>query len=103
VENLSDLLSNEPIAVFPLKATRRIDYQVQVEVVRLDSDFEGKTSLITRWGILSDEDKKLLLIRWSRYSEPAGSQDYEALVAAQSRALEKLSREIAAAIKVLSR
>ena len=47
------------------------------------------------------ETKKLLAVKRLNVAEPALGQDYRALVSAQSRALEKLSREIAETIKTL--
>ena len=38
----------------------------------------------------------------TRFTEPAGSQGYEALLATQSRALMHLSRDIAVAVKRIS-
>ena len=45
---------------------------------------------------------KVLVMKKSSTQEPTGSSSYEAMVAAQSRALERMSREIAEEIKNLS-
>jgi hypothetical protein len=57
--------------------------------------------LIARWAIVEGKEKKLVSVRKSTIIEPSGAKSYEAMVAADSRALEKLSREIAEAIKTL--
>jgi uncharacterized lipoprotein YmbA len=53
--------------------------------------------------VFKAKDKKPLLVGKSSMAEPAKTKGYEALVAAQSRALEHLSHEIAEAIKSLPR
>jgi uncharacterized lipoprotein YmbA len=53
------------------------------------------------WRVFRGDGKIMLVARKSNLSEPAGGGDYKSLVAAQSRALGQLSREIAEAIKTL--
>jgi uncharacterized lipoprotein YmbA len=100
-ENLSVLLSTETVIVYPGPRPSSVDYQIAVDVIRFDGPLGGDVSLIARWAILEGKDKKLLSVRKSTIVEPSGARGYEAMVAADSRALEKLSREIAEAIKTL--
>lgn len=102
IENLSVLLSKDLFTIFPFRGPEPIDYQVEVEVIRFDGRLGGDASLMTRWSIFGEDDKKLLLTRKSSFKEATGGPGYEALVAAQSRTVEALSREIAGAIKGLS-
>ncbi len=97
-ENLSILLSTDRVAVYPWK-TPPIDYQVAVNVTRFDGKPGGDVSLIARWTILGDNGKKVILDRRSSLSEEASEDDYDAIVSAQSRLIEALSREIATAIE----
>ncbi len=55
--------------------------------------------LEVRWSIFKGPEKKLLKTGRSSISEPLTGADYGDLVAAQSRALAKLSQEIATAIQ----
>jgi len=98
-ENLSILLSTERIIVYPRVKTLPPDYQVLMDVIRFDGSLGGEVTLVARWVIVRGKEKKLVLIRKSSIIEPSGAKGYEALVGAQSRAMEKLSREIAEAIK----
>ena len=100
-ENLSVLLSTESVIVYPGPRPSPIDYQIAVDVIRFDGPLGGDVSLIARWGILQGKDKKLVSVRKTTIVEASGARGYEATVAADSRALEKLSREIAEAIKTL--
>jgi len=99
VENLSTLLCADAISIFPWKGPTPIDYQIEVTVIRMDGNVGGNASLVARWAIFKLGDRKMLLTRKSSYSEPLSSQNYKALVSAQSRTIADLSREIAEAIK----
>jgi uncharacterized lipoprotein YmbA len=99
VENLSTLLCADTISIFPWKGSTPIDYQVEVTVIRMDGNVGGNASLVARWAIFREKDRKMLLTRQSSFSRLLSSQGYKALVSAQSLAIAELSREIAEAIK----
>lgn len=99
VENLSTLLCADAISIFPWKGPTPIDYQVEVTVIRMDGNVGGNASLVARWAIFRENDRKMLLTRQSSFSRLLSSEGYKALVSAQSRAIADLSREIAEAIK----
>jgi uncharacterized lipoprotein YmbA len=100
-ENLSVLLSTESVIVYPGPKPSSVDYQIAVDVIRFDGPLGGDVSLIARWAVLQGKDKKLVSVRKSTIIEPSGARGYEPIVAADSRAVEKLSREIAEAIRTL--
>ena len=102
-ENLSALLSTDRLFTFPWRGSLPIDYQIKVEVVQFDGELGGNASLIARWTIFDVKEEKVLLVKKSNFTESAGAQGYEALVAAQSRTLGHLSRDIADAVKSFSR
>jgi uncharacterized lipoprotein YmbA len=102
-ENLYSLLCADPIAVFPWGGSARIDYQVVVDVVQFDGEVGGDASLSARWSIFGMNGDEALATGKSSFTEPAGAQDYEALVAAKSRAIGDLSRQIARALKNVMR
>ena len=101
LENLNILLNEVPVAVVRWGGSLKIDYQVRMTIIRLESDQKGKVSLDAGWIILGDDGRKLILAKVSSYGEQSKSEDYEEIVAAQSRAVEALSKEIAEAIKQL--
>jgi len=100
-ENISGLLCAESINVFPWRESAPVQYQVIVEVLRLDGDLGGRAFLLTRWAILEERQESPAVARRSSYSERVEAKDYEALVSSLSRLLEDLSRDIAVAIKSL--
>jgi uncharacterized lipoprotein YmbA len=89
------------VIVYPRLHPGFTKYQIAVDVIRFDGPLGGDVSLIVRWAIFEGIDKKLVSVRKSTIIEPSGAKGYEAMVAADSRALEKLSREIAEAIRIL--
>ena len=101
-ENLSILLSTDRVSLYPWRKSVPIEYQVVVDVTRFEGTLGGNALLIARWTVFKECDKKVLFMQRSRFSEPSGAQGYEKMVAAQSRALAHLSREIAKAIKTVS-
>jgi hypothetical protein len=100
-ENISSLLCTEPITIFPWKSHTRIDYQVAIDIIKLDGELGGKSSMTARWSIVEGEDKNLLWIKRSSYSKSVDGSGYTAFVAAQSRLVDALSREIAETIRAL--
>ena len=98
-DNIGSLLSTERIYLFPWRQSVPIDYQITVDVVRCDGRLGDAAWLETRWSIFKGPEKKLLKTSQSSISEPVTGADYGDLVAAQSRALAKLSQEIATAIQ----
>lgn len=103
IENLSLLLPTETLVLLPRPRLVPVSYQIAIEVIRFDGALGGDVTLIARWAVLKAKDKKLLVLRKSSITEPVKTKGYAALVAAQSRALEHLSREIAEAIKDISK
>jgi uncharacterized lipoprotein YmbA len=98
-DDIGFLLSTDRIYLYPWRQSVPIVYQVTVDVVRCDGRLGVAASLETRWSIFRGPEKKLLKTMRSNISEPVSGPDYADLVAAQSRAVAKLSQEIAAAIR----
>ncbi len=102
-ENLSHLLSTDRVSLYPWRGTTPIDFQIEVEILQLDGEMGGNVLLVSHWTILGGDNQKVLMMKKSSFTEPSGAQGYNAFVAAQSRALENLSRQISLAIELLSR
>ncbi len=98
-DDLGFLLSDQQIYLYPWRSSVPIDYQVTLDVVRCDGRLGDAVWLETRWSIFKGPGRRLLKTKRSSISEPVTGADYGALVGAQSRAVAKLSQEIAAAIQ----
>ncbi len=98
-DDLSFLLSDQQIYLYPWRSSVPIDYQVTVDVVRCDGLLGDATYLEARWSIFQGKEKKLFKMNRSSIRESVTNADYGALVRAQSLAVAKLSQEIATAIQ----
>jgi hypothetical protein len=105
VENLSALLSDRQVAVLRWGSSAQpsfpFNYRVTIQVIRFERTVEGPALLKTQWTIYEGGGKGVLLMRDSSISEQTQGDDYASLVEAMSRALAKLSGEIASAIVAL--
>jgi uncharacterized lipoprotein YmbA len=100
-ENLGLLLCDHAVAVFPWKGSTPVDYQIDVEVLRMDGVPGAGVSLAARWSVSGGTEREILVSRRSDVTEPTAGEGYAALVAAQSRTVAALSREIASALEAL--
>jgi len=100
-QNLSILLYTDKIVTYPWEGSQRPAYQVQVEVLRFESNAQQAVELWARWTIM-DRDKKTVAMRESFLTQPAKDNSTEASVAALSEVLGSLSQEIATTIRGLS-
>jgi hypothetical protein len=98
-DNIGFLLPTERVYLYPWRGSVPIDYQVTVDVVRCDGRLGDAAWLEARWSVFGGPEKKLLKTKRSSIREPVSGGDYAAVVAAQSRAIAKLSQEIAEAIQ----
>ncbi len=99
-ENLTNLLQDASIRVFlASESSIPLDYRLEIDVLRLDGNLGDQVTLIVQWALLETAEDDLKLMRRSEYQEPAADQTYKELVLAKSRTIEKLSRDIADAIK----
>jgi uncharacterized protein len=95
-ENLSVLVPTDRAAIFPWPSDTPLEYEVRVEVTRFEGTLGRDCSLIAWWSILRRADKQTKAGR-SSHTEPAG-ESYTTLVAAQSRLVATMSRDIASAL-----
>ncbi len=100
-ENLSLLLPTERVVPFSWRTAYPIDYRVQVLVVRFEADAAGEVNLVAHWSVVGKDGRTILRAGQYGTREAAGRQDYDAVVAAMSRALAGLSRAIATALQAL--
>jgi uncharacterized lipoprotein YmbA len=99
VQNLSTLLNSAKVLKTTENAGVPVAVYVGIEVMQFDGTLGGDVVLAVRWALFGKDGKTLLLAKRSSFKEPTEGATYEALVAAESRAVAALSREIASAIK----
>ncbi len=101
-ENLARLTGTDQVSVYPWPTQMEIDLRVEIAVIRFEGDTDGEVSLVARWRLVRANSSQAHPLQVSTHSESAADRSTEALVAAMSRALASLSRDIASAIATAS-
>ena len=96
--NLSTLLPRYTFLSYPWEEPLSDRYRIYVTIDRFDGNSAGLVRLEGRWSLVDKEDNRVVLGRSFR-SQAQGGESLDALVATQSRLLDRLSREIAAKIR----
>ena len=99
--NLGSLLETGAISVYPADSRVQARYIVQGEINTFEGILGEKVTLDIRWFVIDPVSEKTLASRQSVIIEPADGEDYASLVLAQSRAVGRLSREVADELKRL--
>ncbi len=81
----------------------QVQYQISLEIIHLEKMPDEKVILDASWNILGNNGEKLLVMKRSKLIMPVESAGFDAIASAESRAVEALSREIAAAVRSLPR
>jgi uncharacterized protein len=102
-ENISRLVCTKEVSLFPWKPSRAPGYRVEAEILSMDGNLGKAAGLEVWWTISSGGEKTARATRKSKYTAPVAGQNYEALVQAHSQTLAALSRDIAEALKELSK
>ncbi len=101
-ENLSRLTGTDQVSVYPWPMQLENDLKVEIAFLEFEGNRNGEVTLATRWRWVRANGSEVHPLRASSYTEPAADRSTEALVAAMSRALASLSRDLAAAIATAS-
>jgi hypothetical protein len=101
-ENLVALLGTPRVFLSPQALSADADYRVAVEVQRFDSAPGEAATLEAVWTVRRTKDGKAQTGRTTA-REPTSAGGYDALAAAHSRAVARLSRDIADAVRALDR
>jgi len=99
--NLSELLNSNRVAGYPWEDYFDPDYRIYMEVHQFDGRLGEYALLNMTWTVVGRDSRDILLVRRSIIQEPVQGAGYEDFVAAKSRILAALSREIAQGIKGL--
>jgi uncharacterized lipoprotein YmbA len=100
-ENLTRLLNTDRIVSLPTFVPVAVQFDIPMEILRFESDDQGVVELAARWAIRSGNGK-LLYATESHITETASGTKKKEIVAALSRAVGKLSEELAGEIRRLS-
>jgi uncharacterized protein len=98
--NLVTLLGTPNVSLFPQMLSANTDFRVAIEVQRFDSTPGDSALLDAVWIVRRTADGKSDTGRTTA-REPVSEKSYDALVAAHSRAVARLSQDIATAVQEL--
>jgi len=102
VENLISMLGTTRVTVFPKSTAADASYRTLIEVLRFDSELGKEAALDALWEVKAQKQERSRRGR-TTLSEPVSDDGYEALVAAHSRALARLSADIADTIRAFEK
>ncbi len=102
-QDLSEILGTQQIMIYPWYSTLGLDYAISVDLSEFDVDNDGDARLLARWRILDGGKDKLLRTGLANLHEQATDDSPDAAVAALSRLVEKLGRELAGGIGAVKR
>jgi len=101
-KNISILLPTDRVAVHPWTDQFSPTYRIRLNVGQFDGQLGEHVILNVTWSVATQEGTNEVVVKNTAIKEPVSDKDYEALVAAKSRALAALSRAIVDEIKRLS-
>jgi uncharacterized lipoprotein YmbA len=101
-ENLVALLGTPRVTLSSQTVSAAADYRAAIEVQRFESALGEAAMLDAVWTVRRNKDGKSQTGR-TTVREPASETGYDALAAAHSRAVARLSRDIADAVQALDR
>lgn len=93
--NLARLIGTGNLHLYPWDAGTSMAYQVKVEIRQFHAVSGGDAILQCTWTVLARGGGGIVAKRIGNYTEPVRGDGYEAVVAAESRLLSQLSRDIA--------
>jgi uncharacterized protein len=103
VQNLNVLLAGKPVSILPETLAAEPRYYIAVTVNRLDGRLGEAVWLNAGWTLRDQQAKRTLAIRSFVAEERAAGPGFADTVAAQSRLVEALSREIATELERIVR
>lgn len=101
-ENLGDLLGTSRVSLFQQSPNVDADYRVAIEVQSFESAPGDAATLNAAWVVRRVRDGKTETGR-TAVREATADKGFDALAAAHSRALARMSQDIAGAVRTLSR
>lgn len=97
-ENLASILGTPQVAVFPQSSGADASYRVVIDVLHFESEPDKAATLDALWTVRAAKGEQIKSSR-TTITEPTQGVGYAALVASHSRALGRLSADVAGIIR----
>lgn len=101
-ENLGVILEGENIQMYPWNVLMPVQYQVILDVIKLNSRLDKELVLAVQWSVMDLKNKNMAFTKRSVITPPILPQNYSGLTAALSSACATLSIEIAEELSALA-
>jgi len=94
-ENLSAMTPDATFARAPWDMDMPLNYQVIMDIVRMDSRLDGDLRLTVQWAVINPKNRKMLFMKKSEIVKPIEPRNYAGLAETLGRECATLSAEIA--------
>lgn len=98
-QNFQRLLPHAIFSQYPWPLHTKIQYAIQIKILRFDTNSQGKSILIAQWKILDKSEKHIYYNQTTTLTHPAIITNYRSIVAAMSQNLSRLTLIIARRIR----
>lgn len=100
-DDLTALLKDANVQVYPWNLAIPVKYQVIMDVIKLESQLDKDLFLVVQWSVLNAQTNKAMLMKRSEFRQPIEPHNYAGLTKTLSAECVELSREIAKALASL--
>lgn len=97
MQNLGSLIPADVVPANSSGLAKQAKFRVNVQLLEFHVDPQGLAVLAAQWSVARGEE--IVVSRRSAYREPASTADYRVMVGALNGCLNRLSREIAGALR----
>ena len=100
-EDLTGKLPGTKLVLYPWGSEVAVNYQVTLEVVKLDSEIDRDMSFVVQWTVIDVQNSKTVIIKSSVFHQPIIPQNYSGLAKTLSASCASLSHQIAQTLVTL--
>lgn len=100
-QNLADLQTQQVIRAYPWSAYGPVDYRVNIDIDRFDTQPGQWVNLDARWAIMDEKTHSIITNQQTHIKKPLADTSYPATVKALSGALSELSQALSLALDQL--
>ncbi len=100
-EGLTQMIPGSKLTLYPWNPSLAVKYQVNLELVQLDSELDGDMFLVAQWTIIDVQLSKTLIIKRSEIRTAISPQNYSGMAKTLSLACTTLSSQIAEALAAI--
>jgi len=97
-EDMTAMLPSAKFTLYPWNPSLAVKYQVSIEVIQLDSEFDRDMFLAVQWTVIDVQNSKVVIMKRSEFHKAIIPPNYTGLAQTLSTACASLSSQIAQAL-----